>query len=110
VGVVGWSLGAGVALAAAATSHAFDVVAAFSAFAAPEMLAGIRALPPTIFLDGGRHDIVPPADARALYRAARTARVPTALFIYGNGTHNWPGAQGTAGLARAASFLRRYLG
>jgi dienelactone hydrolase len=110
VGAVGWSLGAGVALAAATSSRAFDAVAAFSAFAAPETLAAIGTLPPTIFLDGGRHDIVPPADARALYRAARAAHVPTALFVDGNGTHNWPGAQGSAGLERAAAFLRRYLG
>ena len=35
--------------------------------------------------------------------------MPAAEFIYGNGTHNWPGAQGSAGIARAAAFLLRYL-
>jgi acetyl esterase/lipase len=66
-------------------------------------------LPPTIFLDGGSRDIVRPSNARALYAAARAAHVPTALYVYGDGTHDWPGAQGTAGIARAASFLNRYL-
>jgi fermentation-respiration switch protein FrsA (DUF1100 family) len=66
-------------------------------------------LPPSIFLDGGRRDAVPPQDARALYAAAQRAHVPTALYVYGAGTHNWPAAQGAAGIARAATFLLRYL-
>jgi dienelactone hydrolase len=109
VGAVGWSLGAGVALATAVSTHAFDAVAAFSAFASPFVTDAASKLPPTIFLDGGRRDIVPPANARALYAAARRAHVPTALFIYGDGVHSWPGAQGVAGRARAAAFLLRYL-
>jgi dienelactone hydrolase len=109
VGAVGWSLGAGVALAAAEDDHAFDAVAAFSALAFPAGLARAARLPPTIFLDGGSRDIVPPANARAWYAAAKRARVPTALYVYGNGTHDWPGRQGELGRARAAAFLRRYL-
>jgi dienelactone hydrolase len=109
VGAVGWSLGAGVALAAAESLHPFDAVAAFSALASPESITGVRRLPPTIFLSGGSHDIVPPADARALYAAAHHDRVPSALYVYPNGNHNWPGRQGELGRARAAAFLRRYL-
>jgi dienelactone hydrolase len=110
VGAVGWSLGAGVAIAAAVDTRPFDALAAFSSFAFGPVLTNAKRLPPSIFLDGGRHDIVPPENARALYAAAKRAHVPTALYIYGNGTHNWPGAQGSAGIARAAAFLRRYLG
>ena len=109
VGAVGWSLGAGVALSAAEGSHAFDAVAAFSAYASPFTLADVGRLPPAILLDGGTHDIVPPANARALYAAAVAAHVPSALYVYGNGSHGWPGAQGTAGIARAAAFLVRHL-
>jgi dienelactone hydrolase len=109
VGAVGWSLGAGVALSAAEGSHAFDAVAAFSAYASPFTLAEIARLPPSIFLDGGSHDIVPAANARALHAAAVAAHVPSALYVYGNGSHGWPGEQGTAGIARAAAFLVRHL-
>jgi dienelactone hydrolase len=109
VGAVGWSLGAGVALTAAEDLHAFDAIASFSGIARPSVLEYARQLPPSIFLDGGRHDAVPPQDARALYAAAKRAHVATALYIYGTGTHNWPGAQGAAGIARAAAFLVRYL-
>jgi dienelactone hydrolase len=110
VGAVGWSLGAGVALATAEDDHAFDAVAAFSAIAHPATLEQVASLPPTIFLDGGPRDIVPPANARALYAAARRAHVPAALFVYPNGTHEWAGRQGVIGRARAAAFLRRHLG
>jgi fermentation-respiration switch protein FrsA (DUF1100 family) len=73
------------------------------------VLTSARRLPPSIFLDGGRPDSVPPENARALYAAAKRAHVPTALYIYGNGTHSWSGTQGQAGIARVAAFLRCYL-
>ena len=109
VGVVGWSLGAGVGIATAEDQHVFDAVAAFSAIANPRSLERARALPPSIFLDGGPHDIVPPANARALYTATRRAGVVSALYIYPDGTHEWAGHQGVVGRARAAAFLQGYL-
>jgi dienelactone hydrolase len=109
VGAVGWSLGAGVAVAAAEDHHAFDAVAAFSALASARVLQHARALPPTIFLSGGSRDIVKPENARRLFDAARRAGVPAALFVYPNGTHDWPGKQGETGRLKAARFLLRRL-
>jgi dienelactone hydrolase len=109
VGAVGWSLGAGVGLTAAEDLHAFDAIASFSGIAHPSVLARARQLPPSIFLDGGAHDIVPPQNARDLFSAAKRAHVATALYVYGTGTHSWPGAQGEAGITRATAFLLRYL-
>jgi dienelactone hydrolase len=109
VGAVGWSLGGGLAIATAEDRHAFDAVAAFSALAGDAELAQVRSLPPTIFLSGGSHDIVPPEDARALFAAARRAGIAASLFVYPGGSHGWPGRQGDVGRARAARFLLRYL-
>jgi len=109
VGAVGWSLGAGVAISTAENLHSFQAVAAFSALAFPPALDEAARLPPTIFLDGGRHDIVPPSSARALYAATRRAHVRSALFVYPDGTHDWPGRQGAIGRRHAAAFLLRYL-
>jgi len=109
VGAVGWSLGAGVAIAAAEDVQPFDALASFSGLAFPSALARAAELPPSIFLDGGAHDIVPPSNARAWFAATKRAKIPAALYVYGNGTHNWPAGQGTAGIARAAAFLLRYL-
>ena len=109
VGAVGWSLGAGVAVGAAEDLHAFAAVAAFSALAYPAALARAAALPPSIFLSGGSRDIVPPENSRLLDTAARRAHVTASLFVYPDGTHDWPGRQGRVGIARAAAFLRRVL-
>ena len=111
VGVVGWSLGGGVALASAAGDggrRPFHAVAGFStgAFGAEELA---RSLPPTILLSGGRTDAIPLSETLPLYRALRAAHVPSALYVYPHGLHEWPARQGTLGIEHAAAFLRRYL-
>jgi dienelactone hydrolase len=111
IGVVGWSLGGGVALAAAAGAggpRPFHAVAGFStgAFGAGELA---RSLPPTILLSGGSTDAIPLAETLPLYRALRAADVPSALFVYPHGSHDWPARQGTLGIEHAAAFLRRHL-
>jgi carboxymethylenebutenolidase len=112
IGVVGWSLGGAVALAAAydfGRAGPFHAVAGFStgSFEGAALAAG---LPPTILLSGGSTDAIPLAETLPLYRALRAADVPAALYVYPHGSHSWPGRQGTLGIAHAAAFLRRYLG
>ena len=109
VGVVGWSLGAGLAVASAERSRIFSGVAAFSAIAYSQVLAGADKLPPSIFLTGGPKDIVKPMNARRLAAAAARARVTTQLFNFGSGVHDWPGQQGEIGRTVAARFLLRHL-
>jgi dienelactone hydrolase len=111
VGVVGWSLGGGVAVAAAAgprNSRPFQALAGFStgSFGAA---ANASLEPPTILLSGGRTDAIPLAETLPLYRALRVARVPSQLYVFPHGSHNWPGRQGTLGIEHAAAFLWRYL-
>jgi dienelactone hydrolase len=110
VGAVGWSLGGGVVVAAAlAGGRPFAAIAGFStgAFGAEQHAAE---LPPTILLSGGATDAIPVSETRPLYDALRAAHVPTELYVYPHGEHTWPGRQGALGIARAAAFLRRYLG
>jgi dienelactone hydrolase len=111
VGVVGWSLGGAVALAAAAGAPAtrpFDAVAGFST-GSRDGAALAAHLPPTILLSGGRTDAIPLSATLPLYRALQRDRVPSQLYVYPRGSHNWPGRQGGLGIAHAADFLRRYL-
>jgi dienelactone hydrolase len=112
VGVVGWSLGGGVALAAAPgprSRRPFDAVAGFSTGAFGRAGADAGRFPPTILLSGGATDAIPLSETLPLYRALRRAGVPSALYVYPHGSHGWPRRQGTLGIQRAASFLRRYL-
>jgi dienelactone hydrolase len=111
VGVVGWSLGGAVALAAAAgppDARPFDAIAGFStgSFRAAAIASQ---LPPTILLSGGRTDAIPLSETLPLFHALEHAGVPAALYVYPGGSHNWPGRQGALGIARAAAFLLRYL-
>jgi dienelactone hydrolase len=114
VGVVGWSLGGGLALVTAeygagttpirhSPYHALVVLSAFGAS------GKVGALPPTLVLSGGSGDAVPVADARALYRALRRAHVPAVLHVYPHGTHNWKGRQRIVGERWTFAFLQRYL-
>jgi len=66
-------------------------------------------LPPTILLSGGRTDAIPLGETLPLYQALQRAHIQAALYVYPNGSHDWPGRQGTFGIARAAAFLCRYL-
>ena len=111
VGVVGWSLGGGLALAVASGaggSSPFHAVAGFSTggFGAQSLASS---LPPTILLSGGATDAIPLGETLPLYEALRAAHVPSALYVYPHGSHAWPGRQGTLGIEHAAAFLKRYL-
>jgi len=112
VGVVGWSLGGGLAVATAVSqreAHPFAVVVGFSTGSrrAGPLPGG---LPPLLLLSGGSTDAVPLADTRALYDAARAAGDQADLYVYPRGVHDWRGRQGRLGIARAVQFLRTVMG
>ena len=109
VGIVGWSLGGDVALAAASgppNRRPFGAVAGFSAD--PSAVSKPRWMPPTILLFGGLSDRALIRQARRLRRELRS-RVPLQLCGYPGGRHQWRRRQGAAGIAKAAAFLSRHL-
>jgi len=110
-GIVGWSLGGGVAVQAAIAAHATRPFAALIGFSTGAFGAQTDAskLPPTMLLSGGNTDAIPLKDTLPLYRTLKADHVPAALFVYPHGSHDWPGRQGREGIAHAAAFLRRFL-
>lgn len=110
VGIVGWSLGGDVALAAASlrAPRPFAAVAGFSA-GPLSAGTGTSRLPPTILLLGGRDDRALLRHIGPFRRALRSAGVPFRIVVYRGGTHDWRRRQGTAGIAQAAAFLLRHL-
>jgi dienelactone hydrolase len=107
VGAVGWSMGGFAALATASLpEHPFRALVLFSAGRGAQ---DVSTLPPTLVLSGGSGDAVPVAEAVALHRALLAAHVPTRLYVYAHGTHQWRGRQGRVGLRLTVAFLRRWL-
>jgi dienelactone hydrolase len=107
VGVLGWSLGGGLAVSTAAateSSHLFSAVVGFSTGSRPGPRTPIR-LPPLLLLSGGTTDAVPVTSTRALYEAAKAAGDRAQLYVFPRGRHDWPGRQGRIGIARAVAFL-----
>ena len=108
IGIVGWSLGGGLAVATAASAGLTPPFAAVVGFSTGggrgEPITG--RLPPMLLLSGGTTDAIPLSDTRALYDAARAAGDHVELFVYPHGRHDWAGAQGRAGMARTVRFLR----
>lgn len=109
IGLVGWSLGGGVALATAASRPASSRPSRCSPSAATHPL---RPGP-------CRRPFSSPAASTTRFRSrtracsirrSRAPAAPRSSSSTRTGTHRWPGRQGTAGIARAAAFLRRYLG
>ena len=107
LGIAGWSMGGGLALASAVDVGGFAALAVLSAFA--HDVGDAAALPPTIVLSGGRGDAVPVSEAIALHRALVAAHVPTELHVYPHGNHQWKGRKGDAAIRWIGSFLRRQL-
>jgi len=109
VGLVGWSLGGGVAVRVAETDPAVHAVAAFSTGFFGGGQTSLPHMPPLLLLSGGKTDAIPLSWTLALYSAARAAGTKVSLFVYPRGSHSWPRRQGTVGIARAARFLRARL-
>jgi dienelactone hydrolase len=109
VGLVGWSLGGGLAVGVAEDDGAVHAVAAFSTGLFGGAPTRVRRMPPLLLLSGGKTDAIPLAWTLVLYHAARAAGTDASLYVYPRGSHSWPGRQGSAGIAAAAHFLRAAL-
>jgi dienelactone hydrolase len=109
VGLVGWSLGGGLAVRVGETDPAVHAVAAFSTGLFGGGSASVPAMPPLLLLSGGTTDAIPLPWTLALYRAARAAGTKVSLYVFPHGSHSWPRGQGTIGIARASRFLRAAL-
>lgn len=110
MGIVGISLGAALALAAAARdARVRAIVDYFGPW--PEELAAVQPrLPPVLILHGERDPIVPVAHARAIEEACRRQGTPCEVTIYPDQGHGLTGLAQFDAAARTAAFLARHLG
>ena len=109
VGLVGFSLGASLALAMAACDHRVGaVVECFGAV--PDQLAAMLAtLPPVLILHGEADPVVPAGEARKLERLLRQRGSPFESHLYPGQGHFFTGDALADTTRRSREFLRNHL-
>jgi carboxymethylenebutenolidase len=108
IGLLGVSLGGGLALATAQQDSRVRAVVSYFGFV-PEGFGSGR-LAPTLVLHGATDRIVPVSNAYALQNLLRARRVAHEVQIYPGQGHGFTGAAEDDASQRTTAFFRRYLG
>jgi len=109
VGLVGFSLGAYLALAVAARdSRIGAVVDCFGGV--PDLLAAnVRTMPPVLILHGEADAVVPVEEAHKLERLLRERGLPYEMHLFPGQGHNFRGVAAVEAFQLALAFLERHL-
>ena len=109
VAVVGFSLGASLALAAAGEDARIKAV--IDVFGpVPEGAEGAARMPPVLILHGARDRLVPVEHAHRLEKLLKARAVPHEVKIYPDQGHGFSGAAQIDAAGRILAFLQRHLG
>jgi carboxymethylenebutenolidase len=110
IGVVGWSLGGGVALGAALLEPRLRAVVVYAGALPPILHPQAGELPPVLMLHGDADDQVDVGGAYTLRDLLQEAGVAHELHIYPGGSHLfWNEREAADARARTVAFLQRYL-
>lgn len=108
VGLLGFSLGAYLALAVASVDPRVKAVVDFFG-GMPEELRGFQRMPPVLILHGEEDRMVPVSEAIALQQLLERAGTPYEMKIYPGAGHGFNGLQLMDAGWRAVQFLNKYL-
>ena len=108
IGLLGVSLGGGLALATAQQDSRIRAVVDYFGFV-PQGFGSGR-LPPTLVLHGSSDPIVPVSNAYALQTILQARRVPHEVQIYPGQGHGFTGVAQADASQRINAFFSRYLG
>src|SRR5882724_7448236 len=109
IGVLGFSLGAYLALSLACIDARVRAVAEYFGGLPREIRPFIRRLPPTLILHGDADTVVPVAEAYSLQKALDERKVPYEIQIYPGEGHNFTPAARTDADARTLKFFEKFL-
>ena len=108
IGVLGISLGGGLALLTAQAEPRVRAVVTYFGFL-PVSLDPAGRLPPTLVLHGARDRVVPVAAATQLQALLQARRIPHEIQIYPDQGHGFTGAAALDAARRIATFFGRHL-
>jgi dienelactone hydrolase len=109
IGLLGFSLGAYLALSVAAVDARVKAVVEFFGGMPKEMTFFIRRLCPTLILHGDHDNTVPVSEAYQLQQLLEKKSVPYEMQIYPGVGHGFAGEIWDDARRRALAFLQRYL-
>jgi len=105
IGLMGHSLGAWLAVGAAAADARVARIVLLGAGLEPFLADSIRRMPPTLMFHGDRDDVVPLSDAEHLAAFLRAKRFQVQYRVYAGEGHEFGDSAATDMLERAARFL-----
>jgi len=109
IGLLGFSLGAYLALSVAAVDPRVKAVVEFFGGFPKEMKFFMRRLCPTLILHGDADPTVPVEEAHHLQQILEKRNVPYELQIYANAGHGFTGEVWQDARRRTLAFLQKYL-
>ncbi len=110
VGLVGFSLGAYLALAVAGRDERVAAVVDVCGGLPALIAGGFTRMPPVLILHGGADTVVPPREARTLESWLRERGTPCEVVIYPGEGHSLSEAAADDALRRTTAFLMKHLG
>ncbi len=110
IGVLGFSLGAYLALSLGSIDARIQAVAEYFGGLPREIRPFLRRLPPTLILHGDADTVVPVAEAYSLQKALEDRKVPYELEIYPGEGHHFTAETRARADARMHAFFAKYLG
>lgn len=110
VGLVGFSLGAYMALAVASEDSRVAAVVESSGGIHELLIPGLRRLPPVLILHGARDRVVPVSEAYQVEQVLKKLGVAHEMKIYAEQAHTFSGEAAADARLRARRFLEKHLG
>lgn len=108
VGLLGFSLGAYLALSVASVEPRVRAVVDFFG-GMPEELQGFTRMPPVLILHGEQDQVVPVSEAHKLKELLERAGTPYEMKLYAGAGHGFNGLQLLDAGQRTVKFLKKYL-
>lgn len=109
VGLVGFSLGAYLALSEASRNEGVAAVAEYFGGLPRELAAGLTKMPPTLILHGDADSVVPVSEAKALEKLLTEKMLPFEIQIYVGAGHGFTGETGQDAFRRVQAFLDKHV-